>query len=344
MKKIILCLFAILIFMTGCKDTDIVKESESVDDNTSQTSIDDDTNQIVITQNSEDSSSYENSDKEITSESSNQESVSDKTTEKATQKTTNQTTVETTTKATTQALPLTVKVTIPEGFTVTQIAARLEANNVCTAEDFLEAVNTYDFTYYPLVAGITNTSNRAFKLEGYLFPQTYEFYTDDKPENAVGKLLRQSESSITDDMKSKANSLGYSMDEILTIASIIQKECGKFSEMENVSAVLHNRLNNGKRLQCDVTIYYIEDKVKPFITGDKDRYNSLYNTYKCSALPAGAICNPGTSAINAALNPSDIDAEFFFTTSDNQYIYSKTYEEHKQKLEENDVAENTFQS
>lgn len=336
MKKIIFCLFAILIFMTGCKGKNISLESDSDTDNTNKTITSDNTNEITITQETEDTLTSQKQTQEITSESSSEESTSSETTDEAT--------VETTTESTTEALPQIVTALIPEGFTVTQIAARLEANDVCTADGFLDAVNNYDFTYYPLVAGITNTSDRAFKLEGYLFPQTYEFYTNDKPENAVGKLLRQAENSITDQMKSKAQSLGYSIDEILTIASIIQKECGKISEMENVSAVLHNRLNDGKRLQCDVTIYYIEDKVKPFITGDKNRYNSLYNTYKCSALPAGAICNPGTSAINAALNPSDIDSQFFFTNADNEYIYSKTYEEHKQKLSENKVIENTFQS
>lgn len=311
-----LCFLAILFVLSGCKGENISLDSES-----NQTTED---NTLVITENTKDNVSSE-----------------DETTNSSSQKEINE---EVTAETTTETIPKTVTVLIPEGFTVTQIAARLEANNVCSADGFLEAVNTYDFTYYPLVAGITNTSDRAFKLEGYLFPETYEFYTNDKPENAVGKLLRQAESSITNDMKLRAESMGYSIDEIITLASIIQKECGKISEMENVSAILHNRLNDEDKLQCDVTIHYIEDKVKPFISGDKDRYNSLYNTYKCSTLPAGAICNPGLSAINAALNPSDIDAKFFFTTADNEYIYSKTYDEHRQKMKENDVVENTFQS
>ncbi len=233
---------------------------------------------------------------------------------------------------TSQTIPQTVTVTIPEGFSVTQIASRLEANNVCDEKGFLNAINNYDFTYYPLVKLITNTDNRAFLLEGYLYPETYEFYTGESPENAIGRFLRQSEAMLTD-IQAQAQEQGFTLDEILIIASIIQKECGDISQMEKVSAIIHNRLSINMRIQCDVTINYIEDRVKPFIDGDKDRYNSLYNTYKCDGLPAGPICNPSMSAIKAALNPDKDTSElFFFTDKEDNYIYSYTFEEHQQKI------------
>ena len=135
MKKIILCLFAILIFMTGCKNTTAPQESESKTDKTSQISAEDDTDEIIITEDTRDILSSEKQTLDSTSESSSEESTFE------------EPTIETTTEVTTPAVAQTVTVLIPEGFTVTQIAARLEANNVCTAEGFLEAVNTYDFTY-----------------------------------------------------------------------------------------------------------------------------------------------------------------------------------------------------
>ena len=110
------------------------------------------------------------------------------------------------------------------------------------------------------------------------------------------------------------------------------KEADIEKEMGKVSSVFHNRLNASyNRLESDVTIHYIEKYVKPFIEGDKNRYNELYNTYKCYGLPAGPICNPGIASIKAALNPEKTDYMFFFTDKDMNYYYSKTYKEHKDK-------------
>lgn len=99
------------------------------------------------------------------------------------------------------------------------------------------------------------------------------------------------------------------MDEVLTLASIIQAEAGDPAQMKTVSSVLHNRLNSKShpKLECDVTIFYLEQEVQPYLTEDKDRFNSFYNTYKCTGLPEGPICNPGMDAINAALNPEQTD-------------------------------------
>lgn len=130
-------------------------------------------------------------------------------------------------------------------------------------------------------------------------------------------------------MYAQADKLGYTMDEIIAIASIIQKEADIIGEMNKVSSVIHNRLNASyNRLECDVTIHYLEKYVKPYLTEDKDKYNELYNTYKCYGLPAGPICNPGIAAIKAALYPEDTDYMFFVTDSDMNYYYAATYEEH----------------
>ena len=243
------------------------------------------------------------------------------------------TTAATTTKPTTQASKQTVKVTVNEGDSLTQIFKKLDENGVADFDALMETAQTYDYSYYPLVAAIPSDANRCFKLEGYLFPDTYEFYTNQKPQDAIGKFLRNGKAKITDDMISQAKSLGYSMDEIIRVASIIEKEGAKSSEISKIAAVIYNRLDAGMKLQMDSSIYYIERHVKPYLTGDINRYNSYYNTYKCSALPAGPISNPGLRTIKAALYPADVPYLYFCHDENANYYYAETFEEHQKNLE-----------
>ena len=233
----------------------------------------------------------------------------------------------------------TVKVTIKEGDTLTQIFNKLDENGVADFDALMETSQNYDYSYYPLVAGIPSNPNRCFRLEGYLFPDTYEFYVDMKPQDAIGKFLRVGKAKITDSMKSQASSLGYSMDEVLTVASIIEKEGANSNEVAKIAAVIYNRLEAGMKLQMDSSIYYIERHVKPYLSGDINRYNSYYNTYKCSALPAGPISNPGMRTINAALNPADVDYLYFCHDENANYYYADTYEEHQENLKKAGLSE-----
>lgn len=227
----------------------------------------------------------------------------------------------------------TVKVTIPEGYSQSQIFELLVSKGVTSSvEDLYKVSEEYDYSYYPLISQIEENVNRCFRLEGYLYPDTYEFYRLSKPQDAIGKFLRNGEVKISQEDRDRAASLGYSVDEMLTIASIIEKEIGDNSQQAMVSSVIHNRLNQNIKLQMDASINYIENYVKPYITGDVDRYNSFYNTYKSPALPSGPICNPGKSAIQAALYPADTEYLFFVSDKEGKYYYAKTYEEHKQNL------------
>jgi UPF0755 protein len=128
------------------------------------------------------------------------------------------------------------------------------------------------------------------------------------------------------------------MDEIITLASIVQSEAGYPNENKKVSSVLHNRIESPYygRLQCDVTIKYVNDyvSVSPYLEGDTERYKELYNTYKCDGLPAGAICNPGENCIVAALYPEETNYYFFVTDKDWNYYYNETYEKHLVKCRE----------
>lgn len=218
----------------------------------------------------------------------------------------------------------TVRVTIPEGYSVAQIFNLLVKKGVCASTDSLyDAMEKYDFTInYPLIKEIKENENRCFKLEGYLYPDTYDFYRLSKPENAIGIFLRNTEKKLTKEDRDKATAMGYSMDEILTIASMIEKETPNTDEMPIIASVIYNRLNIGKKLQFDSSIYYVERYIQPYISGDINRYNSYYNTYKCSNLPASPICNPGKTAIAAALNPETTDYLFFCSDEEGKYWFS----------------------
>lgn len=215
--------------------------------------------------------------------------------------------------------PQTVSVTVPEGYTFMQIANLLEQKGVCSAKDFYDAAQSYKVKSFT----IPESSNRVFKLEGYLYPDTYEFYKQDKPTNVIIKMLNN-----------YAAKSGMPSDDTLILASIIEREVRSQSHMAMVSSVLHNRLDAGMPLQSDATREYIND----YVTGnsllsDTSKYAALYNTYKCDGLPAGPICNPSKRAIDAAKNPASSDYYYFFFGNDNDNHYSKTLDEHNAQIE-----------
>lgn len=233
----------------------------------------------------------------------------------------------------------TVRVTIPEGYNIIQVAKKLEANGVCSAEDFINTAQTYDFSYYPLVGSIPSRQYRAFKLEGYLFPDTYEFYKNMKPQDAVGKFLRGGKAVLGSYPTSTAQL--KNMDEILTLASIVEKEAKTNTEKNLVAGIFLNRLKQGMKLESDATRDYCINYLDPN-TGKYDKlagpymeYAYVYNTYNgstCPGLPAGPICNPGRSSIRAVLNPTKTDALYFCYGADNKLYTATTYEAHQQNL------------
>ncbi len=226
---------------------------------------------------------------------------------------------------TTTAIP-TVTVTFREGLTVSETAQLLQENGVCSAADFMAAANN-PVTQFSFLTGIKNPTERPFLLEGYVFPDTYEFYYNMNPQAVLDKFLKNYENKITDEYVRRAAELGYTMDEILCIASIIQEEALD-PEMKKVSSVLHNRLNSSYgKLECDVTIFYLNESVAPYVD-DVSVYSELYNAYKRPGLPAGPITNVGTNAIEAALYPADTDYYFFLTDSEMNFHYAVTWNEH----------------
>ncbi len=227
-----------------------------------------------------------------------------------------------------------VQVVFPEGFTALQAARLLEENEVCKAQEFLDALNNLDFTQYDAIAALGDTSGKYYKVEGYLFPDTYNFYKGEELDSVIGKLLYNFQRKINDKLLQKVQESGMTLDQVVTMASIIQAEAANEQDMFNVSAVLHNRLNFGADydiyfLECDSTSFYPYRNAKDLEEQGGTLSYGNYDTYKISGLPAGAICNPGIDAINAALKPNtggDAEQYLYFCHSDEGVAYYATNE------------------
>ncbi len=230
-----------------------------------------------------------------------------------------------------------VSVVIPEGFTLNKIADRLEENNVCSRTDFFTAANNLSYDYEFLKDLPSTDTGRVYPLEGYLFPDTYEFYTGSSAESVIRKFLDNFNNRVDTSLKSAIKARGMTIDQAITLASIIQGEAADTDNMNKVSRVLQNRLDNPgtyPRLECDSTSLYAQNLVPG--EGGGAVFKKAYDTYEREGLPIGPINNPGLAAIRAVVEPSD-DADiqkcYFFATAyiDDvpQYFYSKTFDQHK---------------
>lgn len=238
----------------------------------------------------------------------------------------------------------TVTLTFPEGWTIDEIAEKLEANEVCTAASFVSTLQTVDFSDdYSFIADIPDKEQRFRVLEGYIYPDTYEFYVGENASSVVRKFLDNFKSKWTDDYAKQAKKLGVSMDEVIVLASILQKEAASAAQMPEISSILYNRLDNQSAfpwLQCDSTEVYLLETIKPTLTSSTDdtekyvEYRDNYDTYstECKGLPIGAICNPGDDAIKSALNPADTNYYYFCHDKDGNVYYANTFAKHQQNL------------
>jgi len=215
-------------------------------------------------------------------------------------------------------------ITIPEGFTMAQIFELLEKNGVCTVEDLSDAATNYAFDYDFLDASTLGNTQR---LEGFLFPDTYTFYIGDEPVRVIKKMLSNFENKWTSDYAERASNMGYSVNDIINIASMIEREAAGDSERSTIASVIYNRLNNSKflYLNIDATIYYAMS-----LTGEEfsTEIESPYNTYYVQGLPAGPIANPGIASIRAALYPEKTDYYYYALSISGTHEFFKTAEAH----------------
>ena len=225
-----------------------------------------------------------------------------------------------------------VKVNFYEGMTITDIAKRLEENEVCSYDEFIEAAKTETFEYeFENMMG--ESEFIYYKWEGYLFPDTYEFYTNSTPRSVIAKFIDNFNNKITTEYYERMQELGMDLDELITLASVIQSEAAYMEDMEKVSSAFHNRLAPGSGLpglQSDVTWFYYEQEIMPYIEDEElsDQYHVSYDTYYRSGLPVGPICNPGMNAIKAALYPADTNYYYFVTDKNGKFYYGSTQAEH----------------
>ncbi|MBQ8767657.1 MAG: endolytic transglycosylase MltG [Clostridia bacterium] len=241
-------------------------------------------------------------------------------------------TTEPVTETTTQ-VP-TVTVTIPEGYTLVRISWLLEEKGLCSSEEFVEACQNYtqwlDWTQYPFLEDLQSAENVCVELEGYFFPLTYEIPETSSVQDIIKMFLNGTKQKFDETFMMMVQESGYNLHEILTLASIIEKEAKLDEQRYMISSVIHNRLQAGMRIQCDPTIKYCDGVIKYLYPEEYEYYSTYYDTYQCPKLMAGPICSPGMASIDAALDPADTEYLYFIVGTVEPYEakYSETFAEH----------------
>lgn len=222
-----------------------------------------------------------------------------------------------------------VKFTVPEGKNIIGVANIVEKSGLCTKEEFLAAADSYDYDYaFVKELKARDPEKIGYKLEGYLFPATYEFRKDTTTaKDIVDKMLSAFTGYVTEDTVAKAEKMGLTVNELITFASVIQAEAFSKESMANISSVFWNRLGSSyTRLESDPTKTYAKS-LKDLPHYSQTMFDA-YDTYTCSGLPAGPTNCPGMDTINAVLNPNDTPYFYFVTDADGNFYYNETYDEH----------------
>jgi len=232
-----------------------------------------------------------------------------------------------------------ILITIPEGWNLRDIAWNFENKGMFQAEELFELIG------FPLINYSVNTDlpkpkdfsidyeflkdkPKNVNLEGYLFPDTYETVPGAGLESIVRKMLDNFDKKLTQDLREKIKEQGRTIFEIITMASLLEKEVKDFEEKKIVAGILWKRMENKIGLHVDATISYITGKKTVKISKQETEIDSLYNTYKYRGLPLGPICNPGLESIIAAIHPANSDYWYYLSTPEGETIFNKTLEEH----------------
>ncbi len=227
----------------------------------------------------------------------------------------------------------TVKVTFPEGFTIKDMASKLESIGLFSQDEFIAAVKTYDTSRYEYLNAIPG--DRSFRLEGYLYPDTYIFKVDAMPEDIIGTMLTRFDVIYQSNIKDNLD--GKKLDDIIKVASMIEKEAVIDGDRPMISSVIYNRLNKGMKLQIDATVQYVIGSHKENLNLKDLDVNSPYNTYRVKGLPEGPISNPGLKSIMAALKPDQTNYIYYVARKDGSHFFTDNYNEFLKK--KNDFKE-----
>jgi UPF0755 protein len=227
-----------------------------------------------------------------------------------------------------------ITVTIPEGFTLSQIFTLLEDYGVCPASELWDAATNHNFDYSFLDK---KTLGDRHRLEGFLFPETHNFYRNSTPVQVLTVLLREFNRRFTEEYTLRAEDMGYSVRDIIIIASMIEREAGDDEERPRIAAVIYNRLdsNDFPMLQIDATIHYaIAGTGRPFSTD----IDTPYNTYLYEGLPPGPIANPGMASIRAALYPESTNEFYYALNKEGTHNFFRTRAQHEAFVNSNEYG------
>lgn len=207
----------------------------------------------------------------------------------------------------------TLEVTIPEGYNLKQIAARLEDKGLCDEEDFLDETKNGKFDY----SFMNDMPEDEHRLEGFLYPDTYQFFEDEEVHQIIDKMLARFDEVYKKVKKGADQDIlsDYSQLELVTVASLVEREAKLDKERPDVASVVYNRLDKNMKLQFCSTVQYALGKVKTRLYNSDLKIQSPYNTYLYEGLPPGPIASPGQASLKAAMNPSDTDYLYFVVSS-----------------------------
>lgn len=235
-------------------------------------------------------------------------------------------------------------ITIPEGYTTDEIIDLMLSYDIGgSKEDYVKAINEDEYNYWFVdeldSSGVMTSGDRFYRLDGYLFPDTYEFYNASTAHTVINKMLSRFDEVYTDVFKQRASELGYTTDQMVILASIIEKEAGHSSDFRNVSSVFHNRLKNKAaypKFESDATVVYaithITGERPNKVDHDTISYDSPYNTYLYDSFPPGAISNPGMNALKYSVYPADTNYYFFVSDSAGNTYFASSKAEHDRNV------------
>lgn len=231
-----------------------------------------------------------------------------------------------------------IQFTIPEGYNIEQIAERLEAEGLVNYDEFLNIVQTGDFSNINIVKEIPNINDRRYRLEGFLFPKTYTIEEGASVKDIISMMLKQTDKEISEEWLKEIKKQNKSLYEIMILASIVEEEAATKSEQAKIAGVYYNRLKIGMKLQADATIQYALPETKQRVLYSDLEIDSPYNTYQREGLTPSPIASPGIDAIKAAIYPEEHEFKFYVTKKDGsrEHYFSKTFDEHKSSIDKSD--------
>lgn len=221
-----------------------------------------------------------------------------------------------------------ITVTIPEGFNIEDIAARLQEQEVCTSDEFINAVKSY-----PLPSYVKDNPEKRYNLEGFLFPDTYSFELGVEPQYIIETMIKRFE-EVFKEITASDTITEADVEKVVNVASIIEKEARVDEDRPLIASVIYNRLRQSMPLQIDATVIYAHGYYIESVRNRHLAIESKYNTYLYKGLPVGAICNPGLESIKAALNPASTDYLFYLLASDDEHYFTNNYDDFLKKKEE----------